>query len=299
MTLLIIANMFLASTFTFAKILIKYIQPIYLVGLRAVVAGIILLLMQLIWDRRQFFIKWRYVSPLFQIAFFNIFLSYALEFWAFQYISSIKVTLLYNLSTFITPFYAFFFFGQRMTVKKWIGLVIGVVGILPVLFSSAPKEEVMQSFGSFSWPEVAVLIAVASYCYGWVHIKKLILQQYPPFMINGISLLLGGIMGLFVAPFIEPWKSISDPVQFFWWFSLLIIFGNLICANLYAILFKYYTITLVSFASLTVPLFAAVYGYFLLGETITKEMILSISIICIGLYIFYQEELRQGYIHNQ
>jgi len=298
MILVLVANMFLASTFTLAKILVNYIQPVYLAGYRAIAGGILLLLMQLIWDRKHFFIKWRFVSSLFQIAFFSIFLSYALEYWSFQYINSIKATLFYTLSTFITPIYAFFFFGQRMTRRKWLGLCIGLAGVLPTLLASSPSEETMKAFGTFSWPELALLCGVAAYCYGWVHIKKLMLQQYPPFMINGVALLWGGIMALGAAHLTETWQPITEPMAFLGWFWLLVILGNVFAANLYAVLFKYYTISLVAFSTLTIPLFAAVYSYFLLGETMTKEMMLSMVIISVGLYIFYQEELKQGYIHN-
>jgi len=58
-------------------------------------------------------------------------------------------------------------------------------------------------------------------------------------------------------------------------------------------------VTFISFTGLTIPLFVAVYGYFFLGEVITVQLLISMVIVACGLYIFYQEELRQGYIVNQ
>lgn len=295
MMILIFANMLLASTFSIGKVLIKYIDPTYLIGIRMLVSGLLLLCFQFFWDRQHFYIRWRFVSSLIQLAFFNLFLSYVIEFWAFEYVSSIKVTLIYNLSIFVTPLYAFFFFGQRMTLKKWLGLIIGICGVIPVLFSSAPQEEVVQAFGSLSWPEICLIFGVFAYCYGWVHTKKLILQQYPPFMINGIAMFLAGIMTLLSAQFFSTWQPITNMTTVIGLMSALIIIGNLLCSNLYTILFKYYTISLVAFGSLMVPLFAAFFGYFFLDEKITHDMFISLLVVGVGLYIFYQEELRQGY----
>jgi len=290
--------MFYASTFTMGKLLLNYLPPIYLIGLRAFFGGLFLLAIQYVWDKKQFFIKWCNVSSLLQYAFFNIYLSFVLEFIAFQYVSSIKVTLIYNLASFITPFYAFIFFGQRMTNRKWLGLSIGLAGVLPILLFSVPKKS-LQAFGMISWPEIFLILAVFSFCYGWVHIKKLMLQQYPPLMTNGVTMVWGGIMGLTTAYFFESWQPISHPVPTISLMVGLIIVGNLITSNLWVNLFKYYTISLVAFGSLMVPMFASVGGYFILGETISWDMLVSMIIVSIGLYIFYQEELRQGYIQSR
>ena len=182
-----------------------------------------------------------------------------------------------------------------MTPKKWLGLLIGLAGVVPVLFSSAPQEEVVQAFGSLSWPELSLIIGVFCYCYGWVHTKKLILQQYSPFMINGIAMTLAGIMSFICGQVLGTWQPITDYAPAFGWLAALIIVGNFLCSYLYTIMFRYYTISVVAFGSLMVPFFAAFFGYFFLGERVTSDMVISLLIVSVGLYIFYQEELRQGY----
>ena len=108
----------------------------------------------------------------------------------------------------------------------------------------------------------------------------------------------GGIMGLTTAYFFETWQPISHPVPTISLMVGLILAGNLLSSNLWVNLFKYYTISLVAFSSLMVPMFASIGGYFILGETISWDILVSMIIIAMGLFIFYQEELKQGYIHS-
>ena len=51
-----------------------------------------------------------------------------------------------------------------------------------------------------------------------------------------------------------------------------------------------------TFAGFVDPICAAFYGWIFLGETITPYFILSTVLVFIGLYVFYMEELRQGYV---
>src|SRR5438552_6442085 len=102
MLLIIVLYMLLASTFTIAKAVLLYVQPIFFIGLRMVLAGSLLLGYTYLFRR-----SWiRFTSahwPLFaQIIIFHIYLAYTLEFIALQTISSAKACLLYNLSPFIT-----------------------------------------------------------------------------------------------------------------------------------------------------------------------------------------------------
>ncbi len=184
-----------------------------------------------------------------------------------------------------------------MTFKKWIGLMIGIVGFV---VSFVNGENLHESTQIISIYELAVVLGIISYCYGWIYMRKLVrVFQYEPITINGWIMLLGGMMSFIAALFLETLEPIANKPLFLLYFTLLVVAGNLIASTLYTTLFKYYTVTFIAFTSLTIPLFAAVYGYFFLGEVITMQLLISMIIVACGLYIFYQEELRQGYIiHN-
>ena len=65
---------------------------------------------------------------------------------------------------------------------------------------------------------------------------------------------------------------------------------------LYTMMLKKYTATFLSFAGFIQPLCAAILGWFFLGEYVTYTFFLSAILVFSGLYLFYQEELKQGYV---
>ena len=175
-----------------------------------------------------------------------------------------------------------------------------------MLIVFAPTEDVIGSIGVFSWPEIAMILSVSSMSYGWIIIRKLVRDKnYSPAMVNGISMFAGGILALVTSflriefTWIIPTKigfEISFPVTdwgpFFGILTIVIIVSNLICHNLYAGLLKQYSPTFLSFASFLTPLFAAFYGWILLNEKISWPFIVAIIGVCIGLWLFYQDELK-------
>ena len=73
----------------------------------------------------------------------------------------------------------------------------------------------------------------------------------------------------------------------------MIFISNILCHNLYAGLLKKYSATFMSFTSFLRPLFAALYGWAFFQEKISWHFYTSAIIVFIGLYIFYQDELRK------
>ena len=75
--------------------------------------------------------------------------------------------------------------------------------------------------------------------------------------------------------------------------AALIVMANFIAFPLYSYLLKFYTVTFMSFAGFLCPLFGAIIGYLMLGETVTLTMIIGFVAVTAGLYLFYLEETAQ------
>lgn len=302
MVLVAFLYMIIASTFTIGKLALQYLQPIFFVGIRMVFSGLLLLgylyffrRFQLIFRRED---RWSFLS----IILFHIFFSFVAEFWALQYLNSSKVCLFYSLSPFIAAVFSYFLFSEKMTFKKFIGLAIGFCAFLPVFISNADAGQSAVWF--LSWPELAMLLSVVSATYGWTVVRKLGRSGYSMFMINGIGMLGGGLLSLVASFIFEGWPTIrsvsgslpTDLLASAGYTLLLIVLANVVFYNLYGHLLHRYTVTFISFAGFTTPLFAALYGWVLLGESVGVSFFITVLLVSIGLYIFYQEELRQGYI---
>jgi drug/metabolite transporter (DMT)-like permease len=313
MIFIFLVYLLLASTFTLGKAVLSYLDPIFFIALRMTVAGS-LLLGYLAFCKRDKLVFCKKDWPLFaQIILFHVYFSYVCEFWALQYVTSSKTCLLFNLSPFFTALYSYFLFGERLSAQKWTGLFIGFSGMLFVLTACAPLEELVGHLSFFSIPELVLLGAVASGAYGWIVMSKLLARDYSHILVNGIGMLVGGIMA-FITSFIYeglPQLHIPEQSQFLESFfsqylsnytssilscvtysALLILIGNIIVYNLYGYLLRRHSPTLLSFAGFTTPLFAALLGWLFLGETISWQFLGSTVLTFIGLYLFCRKTYK-------
>jgi drug/metabolite transporter (DMT)-like permease len=200
------------------------------------------------------------------------------------------------LSPFASALLAYILLSEKMSMKKWLGLLVGFLGFIPILLNETTAEELSGQFFVFSWAELAVMAAAIFGVYGWILLKQLVKEEgYTPFMANGISMTIGGVMALVNSYFVEQWDPV--PVTEFRPFLectlALILVSNLICYNLYGYLLKRYSATFISFAGFITPMFSALFGWLYLGQVVTWPFWVSASIVFLGLLIFYQEELRQ------
>jgi len=285
-----------ASTFIIGKTGLEYAQPLFFVGSRMFVAGILMLAYQYIFKREQFIFKKQDAGRFVCLALFAIYLTNVLEFWGLKYLTSFKTCFIYSLSPFASALLSYWMLGDKLTAKKWLGLLIGCLGFLPILINETSQEEITGHIWFLSWAEIAVMMAAFASVYGWVLLKQLVNESgYSPFMANGLSMLLGGTMALVHSSFAEAWNPlpVTEFSPFLDCMLLLILISNLVCYNLYGYLLKRYSATFISFAGFITPLFTALFGWFYLGEIVTWPFYLSAGIVFIGLFIFNQEELQE------
>lgn len=286
-----------ASLFTFSKIALGFSEPFFLIGSRMALAGVLLLVHQFIFNRSQFNFKKEHITTLFTLGLISIYITNIAEIWGMQYMTSAKACLIYSLSPFVAALVAYLVLKESMNIKKWLGLCIGFIGLLPILGIKSATSEFMHSLSLFSWPEIAMLIAVLGSVYGWILLKKLINEyDFSPIMANGMSMFIGGILALIHSYLSgESWSPIPvignntiALMQCAIWMTLI---SNIICYNLYGYLLTKYSATFMSLAGLITPLFASLFGWYFLNEQITWHFYISIILFSIGLFIFYKEEI--------
>lgn len=284
-----------ASVFTISKTGLEYSQPFFFVGSRMLLAGILMLAYQFLFNRDQFKFKKNDIGLIFLLAIFMIYLTNTFEFWGLQYLTSFKTCFIYSLSPFVSALFAFLVLSEKLSSRKWLGLLIGFAGLMPVLLTQTTTEEMTGHLFLFSWAELAVIGAAISSVYGWVLLKQVVNEKgYSPIMANGLSMCIGGFFALVHSVFTESWDPIpvTETVPFLECMMLLILISNLLCYNLYGILLKRFSATFMSFAGLSTPLFSALFGWMFLNEVMTWPYYLSLLVLGFGLYTFYQEELK-------
>ena len=299
----------LAATIPLAKATLLYVTPFLCIGVRMILGGLLLLGMHRLNGGRVTVAR-KHWSLFGLIALFHIFLSFTAEFWALQYVSSVKDALFFNLSPFITALLALLFLGEKITFLQVCGMTVATAGIIPMVLADSGSEQVLGWNGFVSLPEIALFIAVVSACYGWILVSKAHnTHGYPVFLINGICMFMGGVGSFVLSLIVDGVPIIRCPdmgsIALFdrWcigsfgclWGSLLvflcyivlqILFANIIYFNLYAALLRTYSVTLLSLCGFMTPILAGLIGWLLFGEQIPSGFMLATISITVGLYLF-------------
>lgn len=299
MWLLALLYVVCASTFTLSKKALDFGSPLFFTGARMTVAGMVLLGYYFIRHRSLQTIKREDYGLFAQIVLIYIYAGYVLDILGLEGLSSAKSCLLYNLAPFVTALLSYVWFKEELTMKKFLGLVIGFLGFLPVLLTVEPSE---KSMAMLSKPELLTLGAVLASSYGWVVMRKLIKRElYSISFINGFGMFFGGLLSFVTSYATESWSPlpVSHWYSFMLYTGLTIVVANLIFSNFYSFMLHRYTATFLSFAGFSAPLFAALLGFVFLGERVSQNFFFTAFFVMVGLYLFYQEELRQGYVVSE
>lgn len=292
MLLIILLYALFGASFPISKILLGFVDPIFYTGIRMFIAGGILLIYQYSYAHHSFHFKLKHSWLYLQVIFFGVYFTYILRFWGLHELTAAKTAFLFNVAPFFSAIYSYFFFKEKLTRQQWFGLVLGFIGFIPLLITSSATERFIGEILFLSWPELAVLAAVASHSYSWIVMRKLIRDKsYAPAMVNGITMLSGGILALITSFIFEEPQTMADPGLFLSWLALVILISNIVCHNLYAHLLRKYTATFLAFAGFLGPLFSAFYSWLFLSEKITWHFFASSIIVFIGLFMFYKHEL--------
>lgn len=282
----------LASTFSIGKLLVQLLPPIFLIAIRMTIAGTILLSAWLLFSSRKRIRSsdwWLFGM----VVMFHILFPFISEYVALQDLSPSTACLMYNLSPFFSALFSYFIFDEKMSSKKWFGFFIGLVGIIFYV-------QCQQSIDlTFSWAHILMLFSVVTSSLGWIFVRLLVKNQgYSTLLVNGLSMLVGGLIALPMSRFFEgPINSNLIQVPYILGLlALMILIANILFYNLYGYLLRKYTATFLSFVGFVTPLFAALFEWLLFGTVVSSDFFLTVCIVGCGIFIFYQEELKLGYI---
>jgi drug/metabolite transporter (DMT)-like permease len=284
-----------ASSLTIGKAMLYHAQPFFFLAVRMISVGALLLLFCL-WKKHSMHVTtWADRARFLFMGGVHIFLAFGLELLALQAMESHQVALLYNLSPFVTAICSYLWFGERLSIKKRIGLAIGLCAFLPdfVLHYSA----IQSCAWTLCLGYLMMLGAVVSTVLGWLVMRDLVLNGYSPSFINGIGMLIGGILALGTSLLFEQWNPVPviSWTHFIYLSTLIAVLNDILFYNFYGHMLRRYSATFLSFAGFLLPLITAIFGLIFLGEVATMRFAISAILVIIGLTIFYSEDLKHGY----
>ncbi|MFT6765333.1 MAG: drug/metabolite transporter (DMT)-like permease, partial [Alteromonas naphthalenivorans] len=227
---LIILYMVFPLSFSLSKMGMLYAPSTTFIALRMVLSGLFFLVCFAIQHKGRFTLTFVDYRLFFKASFFGIYLTYVPELWALQYLSVAKSAFLFVLAPFFTALFTHIYEKEIFSNKKIIGLMIGLVGFIPILIATTSTEETFKSFSFLNLPEIITILSVACYAYSWIPIKQLMNdKKYSPWLINGVAMLGGGIGATVTAFFCDGWYTGVSPVTNWtalsWYLFLILLVG--------------------------------------------------------------------------
>lgn len=122
----------------------------------------------------------------FLIAFFEPFLYFVGESYGMKYVSSTLASILIATIPLITPFFSFYFFGEKLSANNYIGMIISFFGVLIVVY-------VDGKMGEAPWYGIALILLAVFSTLGYTVILKKLSEQYNALTIVSYQNLIGTI----------------------------------------------------------------------------------------------------------
>jgi len=291
MFLLLLFYSIVASVFTFGKQLTCYALPFFSIGVRLAPGGIIFLAYFYCFNRRNFVFKNSYI-PLIAGYALTAFCMDIFRLIALQYVPASNAALIFCTGPLIAAFFSWLFLHEKFDKHKIIALIIGVVGMLPLLMADIKIGSIDNSIILIAY--FGVLLSTLSKVLCGI-ISKILLeeQECPLSFCLGWGMLIGGILSFIFSLCFETWNpvpinNLEPALQLM---AFLFFTHTLIAYPLYSYLVTKYTVTLVTFGQLSVPFIAAILGYLFYSQPIGLNFFISLLILSASFWLFYKEEL--------
>lgn len=267
-------------SFLFIKVAVEEIPPLTLVLGRVAVGTAFLLIVLLSQGRRLPTDRrlWRHLAV---VAMLHNALPWVLLSWGEQYIDSALASILNGTTPLFTIILAHFLVaGDRMTVPKMLGVLLGFAGlfllILPSLSGGAQAS---------TWGLLAVTAAAAVYGVAMIYSRNH-LRGLPPLVAPASQLLLATGYMLPVALLVDrPWTLDRPSTVALGSLFLLGILGTGLAFIVYYRLLETANPTYISMVTYVIPVFGVVLGVLVLGEQLTWYALAGFALILLGVMV--------------
>jgi len=271
--------LFWGTTYLAIRIGVRTMPPGLFGGLRFLTAGLLFLS----------YLKWKgHAFPqgreLFDMAVVGIALlaiSNGLVIWAEQWVpSSIAALLVATLPFWMAGFEAALPSGERLTLRKVIGIVIGFSGLV-ILF----LPEIQTTFDmAYLKGILAMLFAPLCWAAGSMYSKSRPAKSHP-LMAASVEMIVAGIVLLLVGSLFGEWNRFSFDMEGLAATAYLIVFGSIVGYGSFVYALAKLPATKVSMYAYVNPVIAVLLGWLILHERMDWSVILATAVVLLGVVL--------------
>lgn len=268
------------TTYLAIKIALESIPPFLMGGLRYVTAGVLLALLLVARGRRlPARADWGRLAVL---GFFMLMLGNGGVVWGEQFVPSGLTAVLIGTSPFwMVGVDALLRNGRRLQVRQWVGLSIGFVGILVLVW---PDIAAGGAGGrGFAYGVIALQIACAGWAIGSAYTRRHVMPQ-DVLGSAALQMLFGGLFLMTTGTIAGEWTSIGFTGRTTVALAYLVVAGAIVAFAAYSYALQHLDLAIVSLYSYVNPVIAVALGTLVLGEPFHSRMIVAAAIIVLGVW---------------
>ncbi len=288
--LAVTAMLFWGMSFIWSKIVFETYSPITTIFFRLLISVVALFLFIIVTGQKET-IKKKDFRYLFLSALFNPFIYFIGENFGLQNVSASLAAVIISTIPVLTPFIVVFFYTERISRLNIIGLVLSFIGVIIIIFSDSGKLE-----GNFTG--IAFLfMAVISAIFYTIFVKKLS-SSYKPITIIAWQNLLGVFLFFPIFLFFNLKEVIEITPSSKTLLSLVMLglFASSAAFIFYTYAIKNLGIIKTNLYTNLIPVFAFIFSFILLGETVTLLKSAGLIVVLLGIIL---SESNKGKAINQ
>ena len=284
---LIFAMIFWAFSFVWVKEVYRVYGPLTTVFFRLVIASVLLLAFAQL-TGKMVKIKRKDLGTFVLLSFFEPFLYFMGESFGLKFVSSTIGAIIVATIPLFSPIAASRFHGEKISIRTFIGILLSFLGVSIVVFDSS--FNLTASPLGIALEFLAVLSAI-----GYTVVLKNLAVKYNPTSIITYQNLLGTLYFLPLWLIFEFRDFTAIPFNFpaFAGILKLSVFASCIAFIFYAHSVKRLGINSVNIFINLIPVFTALFAWYILGDELSLRKFVGIAVVISGL-LLAQVKLRKS-----
>ena len=271
--------LFWGTTYLAIRIGVRTVPPALFGGFRFLAAGLIFLA-YLRW-RGHAFPERRELIDMVIVGIALLVMANGLVIWAEQWVpSSIAALLVATLPFWMAGFEAVLPSGERLTLRKVIGIFIGFAGLV-ILFA----PEIRTSFDmAYLRGILALLLAPFCWSAGSIYSKSRPAKSHP-LMAATMQMIIAGIILIVIGGAFGEWRRVSFDVEGLAATAYLVVFGSIVGYGSFIYALAKLPATKVSMYAYVNPVIAVFLGWLILDERLDWSVLLATVIVLLGVVL--------------
>lgn len=269
------------------KEVLAYMGPFTFSSFRFGTGSIVLLL--IVWLSKKGFPLKQYWKQLIILGILQTSIVFLAVMYGLRFVDAGKSSVLLYSMPMWSSLLAAKFLSEKLTPAKFIGLLIGMIGLLTILgWDIWIGQDIKVLFG-----ELLIIIAAVSWAISNVY-YRLKLQHLPKLETNAYQMLFGTIGMILARLFVEWGQPIDLNVHSIYYILFTGILASALCFTAWFLILSIIDMVTATISTLLVPIFGLLFSSLIIDEKMSVGVMIGSGLIIFGI-IVAQMTKKKGY----